>query len=143
MAKRGYRNATRMGTWLRQHNLVPDLVLSSSAQRAADTARLVTEELGCAPPKPERALYLADYTALLAILAGYSRTPTRLMLVGHNPGLEDLLVYLCGTVPLPPDNKRLPTAAVAHLQMPACWDQLQAGSAHLLSLTRPRSLPTL
>lgn len=143
MAKRGYRNATRMGTWLKQSNLVPDLVLSSSAQRAADTARLVTEELGCTPPKLDRALYLADCAALLAILSGYSRAPTRLMLVGHNPGLEDLLVYLCKAVPMPPGNKRLPTATIAHLQMPAHWDQLQAGSARLLSLTRPRSLPAL
>lgn len=143
LAKRGHRNVTRMGIWLKQHNLVPDLVLSSPARRAADTASLVTTELGCNPPILEEALYLADCTVLLTILAGCSRTPACLMLVGHNPGLEDLLVYLCEAVPLPSDNKRLPTATVAHMQMPAHWAHLQAGSACLLSLTRPRSLPSI
>ena len=141
LARRGRANAARMGAWLRQQGIIPDLTLSSPARRAADTAALAVDAIGCEPARLERSIYLAGHDTLLAVLAGHVHSPSRVMLVGHNPGLEELLVYLCASVPLPPDGKRLPTAATARLQMPQHWDELQPGSAHLLSLTRVRELP--
>jgi len=63
------------------------------------------------------------------------------MLVGHNPGLEQLLLHLAGeTVTRPADGKLLTTTALAWLAMPGDWHDLPRGSATLLSLTRPRDL---
>ena len=64
------------------------------------------------------------------------------MLVGHNPGLEELLVWLASeTVSVPEDGKLLPTGTLARLQMPADWGALTAGCARLVSITRPATLP--
>lgn len=63
------------------------------------------------------------------------------MIVGHNPGLEELLLYLCGPVPVPDDGKLLPTATLARLEMPADWSKLGSGQAILLSITRASTLP--
>jgi phosphohistidine phosphatase len=61
--------------------------------------------------------------------------------VGHNPGLEDLLIFLAGDeVEEPPDGKLLPTATLARLEMPGDWSCLEAGCGHLVAITRPRKL---
>ena len=79
---------------------------------------------------------------LLEVLADCPPDARRIMLVGHNPGLEELLVWLVDeTVQVPEDGKLLPTATLARLQMPANWSALVAGCAHLDSITRPGSLP--
>ena len=63
------------------------------------------------------------------------------MLVGHNPGLEELLYYLVnGALTIPDDGKIMPTATLAILEMPDTWKNLQSGSAKLEFLTRPREL---
>jgi phosphohistidine phosphatase len=65
----------------------------------------------------------------------------RVLIAGHNPGLETLLQNLCHhRVPIPADGKLLPTAAVAHLQIDSEWSNLDSGVASLLSITRSRSL---
>jgi phosphohistidine phosphatase len=61
------------------------------------------------------------------------------MLIGHNPGLEDLMRHLLGDeVETPVDGKLLPTSTVARLEMPKDWRNLEAGCAKLLDLRRPR-----
>jgi len=65
----------------------------------------------------------------------------RVLLVGHNPELEDLLIHLAGADNLPDTDKLLPTAALARLIMPDNWTHLEAGCAKLLSITNPKSLP--
>ena len=57
--------------------------------------------------------------------------------VGHNPGLEELLVYLAGQTPPTEDGKLLPTAALARLRMPDSWHSLARGCAELVDLVRP------
>jgi len=64
------------------------------------------------------------------------------LLVGHNPGLEELLVWLAdAAVAVPDDGKLMPTATLARLRMPADWRALVAGCARLKSITRPATLP--
>ncbi len=63
-----------------------------------------------------------------------------MLLIGHNPGLEKLLLYLAGDAPLTRDGKLMTTAAIAHLRIDDAWGELRDGSAHLIALTRPREL---
>ena len=137
--KRGERDAPRVGHWLREQSLIPDHVLSSPAERARQTALKVCKELDfpAARVQWEPHIYEATQADLLQVLAGCPAEARRILLVGHNPGLELLVRYLCPSVVLPQDGKLLPTAAVALLEMPDDWRQLAPGSARLATLTRP------
>lgn len=143
LSGRGRRDAPRMGAWLRTQGLRPDLVLSSPAARASKTAFLVCKELDI--PRQEinwdERIYGAGPSDLLGILGEQPRHADRVLLVGHNPGMEELLCYLWGDATrLPPDGKLMPTAALAHLAMPDDWTKLHYGCARLRSLIRPKEL---
>jgi len=143
LALRGRKDAKVMGRWLHHQEWTPDLILASPARRAEQTALRLCR----AARIPEtaivwtRAIYEASLATLLHLLASDAGDQPRVMLVGHNPGLEQLLLHLAGeTIAWPPDGKLLPTAAVAWLEMPDDWANLPPGSGTLRSLTRPRDL---
>jgi phosphohistidine phosphatase len=141
---RGKRGAQRLGVWLRQQGLVPDHVVSSPAERAIVTAEKVCKVMGMGSKgiRKDKTLYAATRGELLQTLANCPPQAQRVMLVGHNPGLEELLVYLADEpIPMPEDGKLLPTATLARLAMPDDWGNLHAGSASLLSIMRPGGLP--
>jgi len=144
LAKRGRRDAPRVGEWLYREGLVPSLILSSPAVRARETALRVCKALD--KKKKEirfnPRLYEADREALLSLLSACTDAGPILLLVGHNPGLEDLLRYLTdGNLDGQDDQgKLLPTAALARLEMPDDWNRLESGSALLLGLIRPKEL---
>ncbi len=144
LAKRGKKDAPRMGKWLREHELVPDHVVSSPATRARQTAMAVCKPLGLDKKaiRWDERIYMGGTGGLLAVLGDCPPKARLVMMVGHNPGLEDLVEYLCGAVDVPADGKLLPTATVAHLAMPDSWDRLPERSGQLLSVVRPRSLET-
>ena len=135
--KRGKEAAPRMGQLLRDKNLVPDAILSSTARRTADTARLAAEAAGFEGEiRYLRSLYLAGPEEYLDALRTLPETVSTAMVVGHNPGMEDLLETLTG------DYERMPTAALAHIQLPiARWDLLtDETEGKLLGLYLPRFL---
>ncbi|HEX9592401.1 MAG TPA: histidine phosphatase family protein [bacterium] len=143
LTQRGRRAVKRVGKWLRAEGLLPDHVASSPAERARQTALRVCRAAGVAEAVicyyPE--IYLADVEELLAVLAACPGDARRVMVVGHNPGLELLVEYLAGDdVAVPPGGKLLPTAAAALLEMPDDWQGLAADAARLVSLTLPRDL---
>jgi len=141
---RGKRGAQRVGVWLAQQKMVPDVIVSSPAERALVTAEKACKAMGNGDQgiiRDER-VYEAGLTDLLKVLADCPPDAGRVMLVGHNPGLEELLEWLViDRVVLPEDGKLLPTATLARLQMPADWRTLIAGCAQLVSITRPGTLP--
>ena len=144
ISDRGKRSAQRMGVWLWQKDIRPDYIISSSAERASVSAQKLCKAMGmdAASIVTSRDLYLADLRTLLKALAQCPEDKQRVLLVGHNPGLSELLMcLLAGKVPLPEDGKLLPTAALARLVMPDGWSNLEFGSAQLKSLTRPDDLP--
>jgi phosphohistidine phosphatase len=144
LAKRGRKDAPRMGSWIRENSLVPDHVVSSPARRAEETVRLALAELGVdeADVAWEDGIYENDASILLDVLAACPDDRRRVLLVGHNPALEDLVDHLAGGVDVPPGQKPFPTAALAHLAMPDDWSELPRGCAELRSLIRPRTLRT-
>jgi phosphohistidine phosphatase len=142
LAARGQRDAPRMGTWIRENDVVPDHVVSSPARRAAETVHLMVAEMGV----DEETIVFVDeiYDAavsdLLDVLADCPAARRRVLLVGHNPALEDLVEHLAGRIDAPQGGKVFPTAALAHLVMPDDWSRLPRACAELRSLTRPRAL---
>ena len=141
---RGKRGAQRIGVWLAQQKMVPDLIVTSSAERALVTAQKACKAMGNGDEgiQQDKRIYAADIDELLAVLGDCPDTAGRVRLVGHNPGLEELLVWLASeVVPVPEDGKLLPTATLARLKMPADWRALIAGCARLDSITRANTLP--
>ncbi|MHC4341973.1 MAG: SixA phosphatase family protein [Planctomycetota bacterium] len=143
LSGRGRRDAPRMGRWMRLEGLVPDHVVCSPARRAKQTALSALEVMELDPGSVlfEDRIYDAGLDDLIDLLAECPQSFRRVMLVGHNPGLEELVFFLCGEVTAPDDGKLLPTATLARITMPPDWRALGAGAGRLLSVTRPKSLP--
>ncbi len=143
LKKRGKLAAQHLGEGMRQQHLIPDWIVSSPAKRALTTAKIVHKAIavdGLLIVQDKR-LYQEGFERLKAVLAECPLTAERVLLVGHNPELEDLLGYLVGTNHLPDIDKLLPTAALARLLLPDDWSHLIAGSAELLCITYAKSLP--
>jgi phosphohistidine phosphatase len=143
LAKRGKKDAPRVGEWLYREGLIPDLVVSSPAQRASQTAVKVCKSMEYKKKniRWERQLYEGDVARLLRVLASCPPCARTVLLVGHNPVLEELVLFLAGDeVQIPADGKLLPTATVAQIEMPDDWSALDSDCAQLISITRPRNL---
>lgn len=141
--RRGKQDAPKVGSWLYREGLVPDRVLSSPAQRARQTTLKVCKglDIGKKDIDWDPDLYGASTPHLLGALGRCPSQAATVLLVGHNPGLEELLRYLAGDdLEVPEDGKLLPTATLARLEMPDDWSNLERGCAQLLSVTRPKGL---
>jgi phosphohistidine phosphatase len=136
----GKRGAQRMGVWLAGEGLLPDDIVASPAVRAKETAAKCVKAMGSDERrvrKDER-LYQADVSDLLAALADCPTDARRVLLVGHNPGLRQLVNHLCGAGQ---EVDAFPAGALAHLQLDDDWGDLQAGQGRLLQLVRAKGLP--
>lgn len=135
---RGRRDAPRMGDLLRAEQLVPTVIITSDAVRAHATARAVAQAAnysGRIVVDPR--LYHADPEDILTVLQTISDPNARtVMIVGHNPGLENLIEQLTG------ESQPMPTAALAHLVLPLkSWRDLDASTrATLIDVWRPKEL---
>lgn len=135
--KRGKRDAPRMGELIYEQDLVPDLMLSSTAKRARMTAEAVSEACSFEGEiKFLRDLYQADSENIIQILSDLEDELMRVMVVGHNPDLEELLELLTG------EYERLPTGALAQIQLPIeHWSELDENTeGKLVDVWRPREL---
>jgi len=143
LSKRGKRNSRRIGQWLAKQGLRPDILIASPAARTLHTATLICQALDipAAQIVQDEHLYLAGPDTLLEVIGRLPASAHTVMLIGHNPGLEELLAGLLGeAAPLPADGKLMPTAALARLQFAADWQQRDAGQARLAELVRARDL---
>jgi phosphohistidine phosphatase len=110
---RGVRDAPRVGAMLRDHGLIPDVIVSSDAVRARLTAEAVVDAAGYSGQiLLDRQLYLADPADILSVLRDVPENADIVMIVGHNPGLEDLVELLTG------EAHDMPTAALARVVLP-------------------------
>lgn len=131
-----------MGEWMRSTHLFPEAIVSSPALRAWQTVTTLCHamQLEAATVNFDKHLYLADVDELCKVIAATDKAVNTLLLVGHNPGLEELIQYLtAGTLPESPDGKLLPTATLCILHLPD-WRPLHEHSAQLVQLIRPKSL---
>ena len=143
LAKRGKRDAPRIGEWLRSEGLVPDLIVSSPAKRTRQTSRRVARTLGLDPESIvyDERIYYSGMRDVLDILAGCDPCFKRVLLTGHNPTLETLVSYLGGAATAAFEaDKFFPTCALAWFRMPDDWIELEPASASLVQLVRPKTL---
>ena len=134
--KRGLKAAPLIGKFMRKRGIRPDLVLSSPAKRAAQTTTLVMErgQLEATLRYDER-LYGASAADLLAVVSQIEESATEVLLVGHNPGIQDLLERLTGEL------HRVPTAALARVGLRSgTWGALREGTGRLEWIVRPKEL---
>ena len=143
LAKRGRLAVKRMGTWMRHNDISPDYLICSPAERARATVVILCDSLGieAAHVRYEDRLYLADVDELLQIVRHTPPEVKSVMLVGHNPGFEDFLRYLCGDeLPTSDNGKLLPTASLAQITLPNDWGNLRRDAGRLVAITRPKEL---
>src|SRR2546423_8442596 len=142
LAPRGRRAAKAIGRHLRAEGVEPELVLCSSARRARETLERIEPALGRRRVRVERELYGAGADALLERLHAVPDAVASVMLIGHNPGLEDLVLSLAR----PADKRdeieaKFPTAALATLAFDGeHWADLCPDAADLVAYVRPRDL---
>ncbi|ANK74171.1 histidine phosphatase family protein [Ensifer sp. ENS07] len=145
LGERGRKAAPLMGGYMARHALVPDLALVSTAKRAQETWTLVAAAL---PPgitvENTRAIYEVEAAQILSVLRATDPAIRTLLIVGHNPGMEDLAHELVGSGDADLRMRmadKFPTAALAVLEFEATgWRELLSGGARLARFVTPRSL---
>ena len=144
LAPRGRRAAELIAQHLDAEGLGPELVLCSSARRTRETlARIAPEFDPRAAVEVEGGLYAASADELLERLRAVDDAVRSVLLIGHNPGLQDLAVDLAGGGDeLDAMRRKFPTAALATLEFDGAWRELEAGDAALVGFVTPKSLAT-
>lgn len=135
--KRGKRDAPFMGRLMQDEGLIPDFILSSTAKRARKTVAGILEGSGNYPEvQYTRDFYHAYPETFITILSELDDKYEQVMIVGHNPGLEELLEVLTG------DYVRMPTAALAQVVLPIQrWVDLEEEpEGELMAVWRPKEL---
>ncbi len=134
---RGLSDAPRMGQLLIEQNLIPDLIVASSASRANTTAALIAQECNCIDRiVPYKELYLAAPETHVRVLQEQNNDDSTIMIVAHNPGVEQLVYDLTG------HEEAMPTAALAVVLLPIDrWADLALSvDGELLAVWRPKEL---
>ena len=135
--KRGKKDAPPMGEPLRQEDSLPDLILCSTAERARMTTNLLVDSSSYGGEiRFLDKLYSSDPLMYIETLSFLEDQYKRVMLIGHNPELEELLEILSG------EWHRLTTAALAVVQLPIeNWSKLYPGvKGDFVNLWRPKEL---
>jgi len=145
---RGRDAAPKMAAYIKSQGYEPDAVLSSTSRRTVETYDLVKEALGEAKVTFEEGLYLAEKRQLMERLRWLDDDLQSVMVIGHNPGLEELANALTAS-PKNEKQERLhrrmrekfSTAALAVIQLPAkAWRDVKAGTGKLVDFMRPKDL---
>lgn len=141
---RGRRAARTVGAEMKAQGLAFDLVLASPARRVVETLEEVAGGYGALSADYDERLYLASMATLVDIVRHAPDTVDRLLLVGHNPGMEELALRLARR-----DGDRLrgevelkyPTGTVAEIELPAGhWAEVKEGTGRIRRFIRPRDL---
>lgn len=144
LAERGERAAIAMAGYLATRGIRPDLILSSMARRARQTFELVAPALDGIPVLFEDRLYTFAADALHKRLQGVPDTVSSVLVVGHNPALQELAMGLTDDSPETPAIIRLrekfPTATLATLESNGRWSDLLERPWRLTGYCRPKDL---
>ncbi len=140
LTDQGKKDIKRMGDFMLHNHWRPDFILCSTAKRARQTLkrlRLHWEDRREIPTLFSDDLYLGDKETILEQIAIVSPDYHRLLVIGHNPGLEHLLNHWNTEE----DYCLLPTATLARLECDQAWSNLTQGQCFNCQMTRPKDLP--
>ncbi len=136
--ERGRRDAPRVGAWIAGSGYLPDRVVCSDASRTSETLELVMGAPGWEEHHPEilhsHQLYMASTRTVLDVVEANWPDDDRLMVVGHNPTMDQLLLHYCPEARSNPSGKLMTTATVAVIET------MNAENSRLLHLIRPADL---
>lgn len=135
--KRGRQAAPVMGSVLKKKGIKPDLILCSPARRTRETLDLVVDAARLKSPVSfEEHIYEASLGELRRLLRGQKEDRQSILLIGHNPGMANLLSDLTG------EYEHFPTAALACISLGIeSWRDLEPGTGSLDWILRPKELP--
>lgn len=133
---RGKKAAPLMGRIMRERDVQPDLILCSTAKRTKQTAKLVAESAKLKSPIVfTDEIYEASTEALLDIIKAQEASVESILMIGHNPGLSELLMELTG------EYEHFPTAALAKVALEVDkWKSIKGGAGQLKWILRPKEL---
>lgn len=136
LAKRGKRDAASMGEFITAHDLLPDMILSSPAKRATDTALRCAEAAGYrGEVRLDESLYFAGHEVYLELLWGMHDSIGSVLFVGHNPTTESVIEAWSNRY------VRMPTAALARIDFSVeQWTDVGEGGGQLAWVQLPRGL---
>ena len=140
---RGAQDAALMGRYLKQKNLVPDKVVISPSQRTRQTASLLLEGLPVDEQQVivDKELYLAGTETMREIIELYAADNQCLLILAHNPGMDEMVSYLASSFPsLTSNGKLMTTCAVACFQVASLDALRKPGGAELRHLLRPKEI---
>ena len=138
LAPRGRRQGPRMAAWLRSREARADIVLTSAARRAVDTAEQVRQAFDLPPDAlvERRALYLADAADMLDALRALPEDTGNAAIVGHNPGITRFVNRMAGTAVL----GNLPTFGIAQFTLAAPWSDVEFEAGRLDAVVTPATV---
>lgn len=141
---RGRKAAPLVGAYMAGEGLVPDHVLVSPSRRTRETWEAVTGSLGNPPSEIAEDIYEAPVESLIAVIRSAPEEAGTLLVIGHNPGLQDLATHLVGDGPKDLCRRlslEFPTAALAVIDFPVdAWGGIDAGTGRLERFVRPRDI---
>jgi phosphohistidine phosphatase len=145
LAPRGEASAPLMGQWLGGLDLQPQTALVSTARRTRETWALIAPFLIGTPARLEATIYNARVSTLLGLVRAQPDDMNTLLVVGHNPGMQELAHGLAHPVLSDPDAlgrlaRKYPTAGVAILESEQSWGEIGKASMRLMAFMTPQFL---
>jgi len=141
LAWRGRRNAARMGRFIGDRGMLPNLIIVSTAARTRETYQLASADWPDIPVMFLDSIYEASATTLMTAIEAYGAECERVMVIGHNPGLVVLLHNLVEAPPSGVNMSYFPTSCVADIGFDVPHiREIEPESGRLLSLIRVREL---
>ena len=143
---RGRRAAELIGTYIREHEVSPELVMSSPAVRARETIEIILKNVKLpAELRFDQRIYEASPLVLIEVISQFDEDKSSVLLVGHNPGMEDLVFDIVpddGNSPLRDVVwEKYPTGALARIELDiASWADIDRNTGRLTHFIRPRDL---
>lgn len=144
LAERGRQAAPRIGKYMKSEGLLPDAVICSGARRAVETWELIAPALGTPRVHIDDNLYMATPESIIAWLKRLQPEIGSVLMVGHNPGFEDVASRLIGDgrkKAMKRIRKKYPTGALAVIRFDVDgWDRVEEGTGYLDRFIRPKDL---
>ena len=144
LSQRGKKSARRMGEWLRAHDCLPECILTSTAKRARQTAKYLVKgaELDDEIIELDDDMYTSLSDHILSVVHSGDNRYASLLLVGHDSGMEDLVLELAnGQVTAQANGKIMPTASIAIFDYDDSeWYKLKMSNVKLIDIIRPKEI---